>query len=551
MSFHASRYRGLGFDPAMRVQVDTAGWWESGVAKGDDPIMARVAALTRVPWSYDDWAGEAEWVDARLCVHRDGDSFALRPRTRAGCPGDSLCNYGFYRIKRPCNPANFGAVMFQTHRYFEMQARARKLLEARPGAETAANAAAWAAWCREAMRVHSMARWATNIAAPYLAPGPARARVASEILAAKPGAASPAWDNRGLMSMFLPRDLNDITRPDTPPQIPIFGSLLDPTIQTRNTPGAPVQLSTGYTVVSVPWPVGFISGGRSQLNAQWTGNVERDMTGWFQRTIEKPLWVKTETRVRWPKPGPQTFGASTTEERPATFWFGGAKATIRLCVAYLEDVASTNIGTVVAAGLQAFVARLEALPPHLQTMTLSSMGMTVGQAVAAMREAMLATISMVTAAASTLVTAAASAAAVPVVGWVVGAVLLVLTLIVSLSLLFGGAVGGGELAAACIPAPVVRMITDDPDSAPCDFDIRPGSVESRVVEVMPRVLAVRDAAMRSDDVAAWYEASRRAGAPLGPVDVLLDRDIPSGVPWVGLGVLGAVLVGGVLLFRRE
>jgi len=511
------------------------------------------------------WAKDARWTDARLCFGRE----EMVPWTPA-CGGSPICEWGVYNVQVPCNHAMWARVMFQETRYIWAQEQLAAHLANKPPELSAQYARQWVQWTREVFRLVTLARWSTNISSDYYPYGErTRAKMSEIIGSLHPSFRTPAKvhpsdvgvaKNRYTLSLWMPRDYNVVRRARgwaaEGEQVPQHSAAFDPVRKFQDV-GHGRAVPVGATSPArSPFPHSTIASWPWRWIPRYPGSDPvAQMVAWFEVTLgSSTYWYSDSLALIEYVTRDCGFdiraGHHCVKQTQAPFHWGTARSTIAIATAMAEDIVAQSYAQVAAAGLSQWIDMIEALPPHLQVF-----GATTRAAIDELRSATNDALRLANTAAG-LVLGAMSGATYGISG----ALAVVLSVIVELAIAFkAAAIGGGFLEEACLSAPVIRSIPlpDLEGLSACDFDTRQGSEDVEQFErLVRRVDAVRREAAAGLPVAAWLEASRNAER--GNVAELLvprfDLPPPGGeptFPWLGLGVAGAVLVGGVLLLRGE
>jgi len=508
------------------------------------------------------WAKDARWTDARLCLGRE----EIVPWTPA-CGGSPICEWGLYNVQVPCTHAMWARVMFQETRYIWAQEQLAAHLANKPPELSAQYARQWVQWTREVFRLVTLARWSTNISNDYYPYGErTRAKMSEIIGSLHPSFRTPAKvhpsdvgvaKNRYTLSLWMPRDYNVVRRAygwaAGGEQVPQHSAAFDPVRKFQDV-GHGRAVPVGATSPArSPFPHSTIASWPWRWIPRYPGSDPvAQMVAWFEVTLgSSTYWYSDSSALIEYVTRDCGFdiraGHICVKQTQAPFHWGTARSTIAIATAMAEDIVAQPYAQVAAAGLSQWLTRYEELPPELQVFggdLLAPIRETVHELLRASAHGASAILALGGAASAGFTTAVAA----------------VLSGIVELLILFkAAAIGGGVLEEACLSAPVIRSIPlpDLEGLSACDFDTRQGSGDVEQFErLVRRVDAVRREAAAGLPVAAWLEASRNAER--GNVAELLvppfELPPPGGeptFPWLGLGVAGAVLVGGVLLLRGE
>lgn len=532
-------------------------------------------------WSKDAaLARSYELVDGRQCVNIYSDASPVTPfDPRNPCGDAAICNWSYWKANVTCDAQAFVNVMFQADRYQFAQTQLQALLMNKPADSsigmTAAQGAAWrhqwADWCINVMRLVSLARWASNLrpamqlpldqglyAQQALTRIKGDLRVPYRVTSARNAEAADA-NNLCTLMMFAPRLLD---APFTSSLGGLAASQINVAANLPSDPGAfdpasppvtnPAQFRQGlFDFVGDAPGAGVVSDGHSgwdsgspwpiedrDLVAKGTWDIKQSpddhvrmralMYAWFEKTLKTGYWRKIDIHI------PDGTFAGRWDH-----WWGTADALIELCTAWAQDTIAMPFGHFVADGLVRWLAAYEAIPPQFRILSQENINSIRGSVNSAFSTAQ-------GAAGAVFGVAAGAVNVVPVIGQVASAVIaligaLVQALFEFLKQLHAAAYGGAELAAACIPPPVIRMIISD-DTQACNFDPRNGQAEA----VAARTQAVATVASTNAPVSTWFDASRYASGETdqAPQLALTSRPPSSGLPLWLWGLLAVGVAGG-------
>jgi hypothetical protein len=228
----------------------------------------------------------------------------------------------------------------------------------------------------------------------------------------------------------------------------------------------------------------------------------------------------------------------TKEWSPA--WVMTGSTYMDYCAAWAQDVASTGLERYVAVGLNEWVRQLT--PFYVNGMLDVPIDDLKQIIVSNMRETALQTSNMV------LGTVVAVLGTIPVVGYILAAIVLVLQLVLNLILLFADMAAGWS----CPLLPFKRAVASG-ECAVTTVGAGTGAgrehIDALVTRALPRLAEASGVAA----VGGLYQPpppQLPPPLPPAPLDNLINEEEPAaGPPWGKVAIAGGAIVGGALLLR--
>lgn len=350
-------------------------------------------------WTLDTrWRPTATLFNASRCIRQtrfDGPLVDEGPYRPGACghyvDGSRIgptCNWALWLI--PCAGSEAPEYAFQATRFLWAQTKLRQLLDNKPARLSPDYADAWTEWAWSVAQLLSVARWASNIRHPYYAAPASR----YEEWKAAMDSSRPAPPS-GMVAGYL-SSLIALRLWDSPPEEPTRYSsgnvrLGGQEVPTGRSSFDPIRL----TLPSFEGEVRAGPGEGAGMQATWRGQagaphpwqlIGRRLPQWTTNSLGRRVQVdgnyghewddpkatfRTWCRatlglgnwIGWPEGLPAVWrdGGTVRHGRVYPVW-GTADATIRMLEANALDLLSVDLGAVVKAGVDQWVAEMARFP---------------------------------------------------------------------------------------------------------------------------------------------------------------------------------------------